>query len=284
MPSGEEDGLRYDRALFGGWADADGDCRSTRHEVLAELSTVPGPLVRGQLRGGARALDRPLHRPGSPRRGRARRRPRGAPGLRLGARRRCVRRGRPRPLRRRPGEPRPHRGAGEPFQGRARPAGLAAARRRGLGAGTRCASRAWRGATGCGCPRRRRRRSGWRRSRQGSAAEGGPRQETPLGTRPERTSQRKRRCPGPLQGPLRGAGPGHARADGRAGPRHQGGAVHRIEAPIGETPGRRAVTKLINSNLLEKHGGAAAQVRRDATPMAVGRRIGRSPALGPAPV
>ena len=36
-----DDGLRYDRALFGGWADADGDCRSTRHEVLAELSTGP---------------------------------------------------------------------------------------------------------------------------------------------------------------------------------------------------------------------------------------------------
>ena len=42
MPSGEEDeGLRYDRALFGGWADEDGDCRSTRDEVLAELSTGP---------------------------------------------------------------------------------------------------------------------------------------------------------------------------------------------------------------------------------------------------
>ena len=34
------DGPCYDRALFGGWADEDGDCRSTRHEVLAELSTV----------------------------------------------------------------------------------------------------------------------------------------------------------------------------------------------------------------------------------------------------
>ena len=41
MPSPEEDGPRYDRALFGGWADEDGDCRSTRHEVLAELSTIP---------------------------------------------------------------------------------------------------------------------------------------------------------------------------------------------------------------------------------------------------
>ena len=34
------DGPCYDRALFGGWADEDGDCRSTRHEVLAALSTV----------------------------------------------------------------------------------------------------------------------------------------------------------------------------------------------------------------------------------------------------
>ena len=41
MPSGEEDDLRYDRALFGGWADTDGDCRSTRDEVLTELSTGP---------------------------------------------------------------------------------------------------------------------------------------------------------------------------------------------------------------------------------------------------
>ena len=35
------DGPCYDRALFGGWADEDGDCRTTRHEVLAELSTAP---------------------------------------------------------------------------------------------------------------------------------------------------------------------------------------------------------------------------------------------------
>ena len=40
MPSVEDDRLRYDRSLFGGWADEDGDCRTTRHEVLAELSTV----------------------------------------------------------------------------------------------------------------------------------------------------------------------------------------------------------------------------------------------------
>lgn len=33
----------YDRSLFGGWADFDGDCLNTRHEVLAQLST--GRLV-----------------------------------------------------------------------------------------------------------------------------------------------------------------------------------------------------------------------------------------------
>ena len=31
----------YDRDLFGRWDDADGDCRNTRHELLAELSTAP---------------------------------------------------------------------------------------------------------------------------------------------------------------------------------------------------------------------------------------------------
>lgn len=31
----------YDRDAFGGWADTDGDCRNTRHELLADLSTVP---------------------------------------------------------------------------------------------------------------------------------------------------------------------------------------------------------------------------------------------------
>lgn len=34
-------GPLYDRALFGGWTDEDGDCRDTRAELLAELSTVP---------------------------------------------------------------------------------------------------------------------------------------------------------------------------------------------------------------------------------------------------
>ena len=31
----------YDRAMFGGWNDDDGDCQNTRHELLAELSTGP---------------------------------------------------------------------------------------------------------------------------------------------------------------------------------------------------------------------------------------------------
>jgi hypothetical protein len=32
---------RYDRDLFGGWADDDNDCQNTRHELLAQLSTGP---------------------------------------------------------------------------------------------------------------------------------------------------------------------------------------------------------------------------------------------------
>ena len=32
-------GTPYDRDHFGGWADEDGDCRNTRHELLEELST-----------------------------------------------------------------------------------------------------------------------------------------------------------------------------------------------------------------------------------------------------
>ncbi len=38
---GRADRQTYDRASFGSWADADGDCRNTRHELLAELSTAP---------------------------------------------------------------------------------------------------------------------------------------------------------------------------------------------------------------------------------------------------
>ena len=32
---------KYDRDKFGRWADEDGDCLNTRHEMLAELSTGP---------------------------------------------------------------------------------------------------------------------------------------------------------------------------------------------------------------------------------------------------
>lgn len=38
--SSGDDGQGYDRAAFGGWQDEDGDCRNTRHEVLAALSTA----------------------------------------------------------------------------------------------------------------------------------------------------------------------------------------------------------------------------------------------------
>ncbi len=31
----------YDRGLYGGWIDADSDCRNTRQELLAEMSTLP---------------------------------------------------------------------------------------------------------------------------------------------------------------------------------------------------------------------------------------------------
>jgi len=30
----------YDRALYGGWTDADGNCRNTRHDLLAAMSTA----------------------------------------------------------------------------------------------------------------------------------------------------------------------------------------------------------------------------------------------------
>ena len=34
------DGIpKYKRSYFGGWADSDGDCQNTRHELLQELST-----------------------------------------------------------------------------------------------------------------------------------------------------------------------------------------------------------------------------------------------------
>lgn len=31
---------KYDRSLFGGWSDADGDCQNMRHELLQELATA----------------------------------------------------------------------------------------------------------------------------------------------------------------------------------------------------------------------------------------------------
>jgi outer membrane protein OmpA-like peptidoglycan-associated protein len=36
---------RYDRSLFGGWADQDDDCQNTRQELLQELSTAPVRLA-----------------------------------------------------------------------------------------------------------------------------------------------------------------------------------------------------------------------------------------------
>ena len=41
---------KYDRDLFGGWADFDKDCQNTRHETLQELSTSTFTLNRRQCR------------------------------------------------------------------------------------------------------------------------------------------------------------------------------------------------------------------------------------------
>jgi hypothetical protein len=43
----------YDRDAFGGWADADGDCRDTRAEILEQLSTG-----RVWMRNGGCVVDR----------------------------------------------------------------------------------------------------------------------------------------------------------------------------------------------------------------------------------
>ena len=40
----------YDRDAFGGWADDDGDCLNTRHELLAELSTGPVQFSANECR------------------------------------------------------------------------------------------------------------------------------------------------------------------------------------------------------------------------------------------
>ena len=40
----------YDRSIFGGWADVDGDCQNTRHERLIDLSGVPVRLSENGCR------------------------------------------------------------------------------------------------------------------------------------------------------------------------------------------------------------------------------------------
>lgn len=40
----------YDRDVFGGWADADGDCQNTRHEHLIDLSRAPVRLSKNGCR------------------------------------------------------------------------------------------------------------------------------------------------------------------------------------------------------------------------------------------
>lgn len=41
---------KYDRNLFGGWSDSDGDCQNTRHELLQELSTTIVALSKNNCR------------------------------------------------------------------------------------------------------------------------------------------------------------------------------------------------------------------------------------------
>ena len=41
---------KYDRNLFGGWSDSDGDCQNTRHELLQELSSAVVALSKNNCR------------------------------------------------------------------------------------------------------------------------------------------------------------------------------------------------------------------------------------------
>ena len=43
-PAAEPPSKAYDRNVFGGWDDEDGDCQNTRHERLIDLSMVPVDL------------------------------------------------------------------------------------------------------------------------------------------------------------------------------------------------------------------------------------------------
>jgi len=53
LSPGEESDLPYDReALFGRWADEDGDCRNTRHEVLEDHSLTPPAFVGCRVANG----------------------------------------------------------------------------------------------------------------------------------------------------------------------------------------------------------------------------------------